>query len=204
MSKGTTVPEVFIIESLEFDDEANDRYEGKIISNILHLNQKNSKYYYIRTKKELEKVIGIFGESGYRYLHLSCHGSPQSMATTLDTIPFEQLGEILKPHLRRKRLFISTCEMVNGELAKAIIPDSGCYSIIGPWEPVAFSDAAILWASFYHLIFNYESEAITREGIIKYCQRIVNLFGVPLNYFSSSRSSSSGFKLKEIRPKSSS
>lgn len=202
MSKDTTVPEVFIIESLKFDDEANDRYEGKIISNILHLNEKNSKYYYIRTKRELEKVIGIFDGSGYRYLHLSCHGSPQSMATTLDTIPFEQLGEILKPHLHSKRLFISTCEMVNEELAKAIIPDSGCYSIIGPSKPVAFSDAAILWASFYHLIFNYRPEAIKREGIIKYCQRIVDLFGVPLNYYSFSRRSKSGFKLEEIRPKS--
>lgn len=93
--------------------------------------------------------------------------------------------------------------MVNEELAKAIIPDSGCYSIIGPSEPVAFSDAAILWASFYHLIFNYDSEAIKREGIIKYCEHIVNLFGVPLNYYSSSRSQESGFRLKRIGPKKS-
>jgi len=200
MSKDITVPEVFILESLKFDDEADDKYEGKIISNILHLNGKDSKYYYIRTRRELEEVIGIFRVSQYRYLHLSCHGSSQSMATTLDTISFEQLGQILKPHLHNKRLFISACEMVNKELAKAIIPDSGCYSIIGPSEPVAFSDAAILWASFYHLIFNYDSEAIKREGIIKYCQRIVNLFGVPLNYYFSSRKS--GFKLKRIRPRS--
>jgi hypothetical protein len=201
MSKDSTVPEVFVVESLKFDDEANDRYEGKIVSNILHLNGKNSKYYYIRTRRELEEVVGIFGVSRYRYLHLSCHGRHQSMGTTLDTIPFEQLGEILKPNLYKKRLFISACEMANEDLAKAIIPDSGCYSIIGPSEPVAFSDAAILWASFYHLIFNYDAEAIKREGIIKYCQRIVNLFGVPLNYYSSSRSNKRGFKLERIRPK---
>jgi len=59
MSKDITVPEVFIIESLKFDDEANDRYEGKIISNILHLNEKNSKYYYIRTKRELEERLNM-------------------------------------------------------------------------------------------------------------------------------------------------
>lgn len=157
MSKDITIPEIFIVESLRFDDEASDSYEGKIISNILHLNGKNSKYYYIRTRRELEEVVGIFDASRYRYLHLSCHGSPQSMATTLDTIPFEQLGGILQPHLHNKRLFLSACEMVNEELAKAIIPDSGCYSIIGPSESVKFSDAAILWASFYHLIFNYDS-----------------------------------------------
>jgi hypothetical protein len=201
MSKDTTIPEVFIVESLKLEDEANDKYEGKIISNILHLNinRKNSKYYYIRTKKELEAVVKIFAESRYRYLHLSCHGSPQSMKMTLDTISFEQLGGILKPHLHKKRLFISACEMVNDELAKAIIPGSDCYSIIGPSKPVAFSDAAILWASFYHLIFNYDSKKIEREGIIKHCQPIVNLFGVPLNYYSSSESQKSGFKLEKIR-----
>ena len=197
-----TVPEVFIVESLGFDDEANDRCEGRIISNILHLNGKHSIYYYIRTRREFEEVMRIFDKSQYRYLHLSCHGSSESMATTLDIIPFEQLGEILRPYLHNKRVFISACEMVNEDLAKAIIPDSGCYSIIGPSEPVAFSDAAILWASFYHLIFNYDEERIERKGIIKYCQHIVNLFGVPLNYYSFSRSQKSGFKLKKIEPKS--
>ena len=38
-------PNVFIIESLSFDDEAADRLEGKFISHILKLNEKKSSYY---------------------------------------------------------------------------------------------------------------------------------------------------------------
>lgn len=147
----TTIPEVFIVESLGFDDEYHNRFEGKIITNILDLNGKSSKYYYIRTERELVEIAQIFYESNYRYLHLSCHGSSKSMATTLDEIPFNRLGEILGPYIRKRRLFVSACEMVNTDLARAIIPRSNCYSIIGPSVDVTFSDSAILWASFLSL-----------------------------------------------------
>ncbi len=195
-----TIPRVFIVESLAFDDEKHNRYEGKIISSILELNEKPSEYYYIRTKAELIEITDIFYESDYRYLHLSCHGDARSMATTLDRIAFAELGEILRPHLRDRRLFVSACEMVNDDLARAIIPSSGCYSIIGPSREVAFSDAAILWASFYHLMFNYNFQSMKREGLVKYCQRIAKLFEVPLNYYSASRNQESGFKLTPIKP----
>lgn len=42
----TTKPEVFIIESLRFDDERQDRFEGQIIKKILALSGKNCEYYY--------------------------------------------------------------------------------------------------------------------------------------------------------------
>jgi len=195
-----TKPEVFIIESLRFDDEKNNRYEAKIISNILELNEKNSEYYYIRTKRELREVVGIFHESEYRYLHLSCHGSPKSMATTLDQIAFAELGEILRPCMKKRRLFVSACKMVNSELAEAIIPGSGCYSVVGPSQDVAFSDAAILWASFYHLMFTHDSCAMRRSELLKHCRHVATLFGVPLSYYSSSRSAESGFKFERIEP----
>ncbi len=193
-----TVPEVFIIESLEFEDEENNRYEGRIISDILHLNGKKSRYYYIRTKRELEKVVGIFHKSEYRYLHISCHGGPQEMATTLDRIALDKLGDILRPYVRERRLFLSACEMVNDDIARAIIPGSGCNSIIGPTQEVAFNDAAILWASFYHLMFSYGMNAMRRSELLKCCGHVARLFDVPLSYYSSSRRAESGFKLKEF------
>ena len=60
---------VFIIESLDFDNEKENELEGEFISQILHLGDIPSKYYYIRTKKELIKVLEIFEESEFRYLH---------------------------------------------------------------------------------------------------------------------------------------
>lgn len=195
-----TKPQVFIIESLTFDDEKNNRYEGKIISDILHLNNKSSEYYYIRTKKELEEVLEIFLESDYRYLHLSCHGNSQQMATTLDTIDFEELGDILGPYLFERRLFVSACEMANTKLAKVIMPGSECYSIIGPATDVSFNDAAILWASLYHLMFNHNFDIMKRGDLMKYCGELSKLFGVPLNYFGRDRNKKNGFRLKRIKP----
>lgn len=196
----STKPDVFIIESLNFNDEENERFEGRIISNILHLNSKRSKYYYIRTKKELESVVDIFAKSRFRYLHLSCHGSSNSMSTTLDTIPFEVLGKIINPHINNKRIFISSCRMANMKLAETIIPNSSCFSIMGPVEKIGFSDAAILWASFYHLLFSYDPQSIKRTGLDRYLQNIVNLYEIPLNYFSSSRETETGYKLKKVVP----
>src|SRR3989304_8337351 len=88
---GMTRANVFIIESLRFDDEENKRFEGKFLSQILHLGDKKTIYYYIRTKKELEEVLRLFKKSNYRYLHLSCHGNKSSIFTTLDRVSFSEL-----------------------------------------------------------------------------------------------------------------
>jgi hypothetical protein len=121
MPKKVTKADVFIIESLEFDDEKDERFEGKFLSQILHLGGKKPRYYYIRTKKELQKVLELFEQSAYRYLHLSCHGSETSIFTTLDCISFREFGQLVRPYLRKKRLFISACSAVNSQLARNII-----------------------------------------------------------------------------------
>jgi hypothetical protein len=94
-------PEVFIVESLTFDDESKGRFEGRILSQLLALSQKACEYRYIRTKRELEVVLREFSLSRYRYLHLSCHGDDSSMSTTLDTVPFSEFGPLVAPHLQK-------------------------------------------------------------------------------------------------------
>jgi hypothetical protein len=191
-----TIPEVFIIESLRFEDETEGDYEGQIISSILRLNRKDSKYFYIRTKKELRTVLEIFSDSSYRYLHISCHANGTEMATTLDMIPFPDLSRILRPHLKHRRLFVSACEMANQQLANHLLPGSDCFSLMGPAETIAFSDAAITWASFYHLMFNHTRDVMKRDILLHYGQQLSTLFGVPLNlYWCSNR----GGKIHERR-----
>lgn len=196
----TTEPKVFIIESLDFEDEEKNLFEGQIISSILRLSNIESKYYYVRTKKEFEKVIGLFYDSNYRYLHISCHGGAKkdSIWTTIDEIPFKELGNILEHNLYRKRLFLSACSVVNKKLAEEVIQKTQCFSIIGPKNDIAFRDAAIMWASFYHLMFKKNSKKMIREGLIQNMQKVVNTFSEPLNYFSISRSQ--GFKNDLIKP----
>ncbi|RLG05640.1 MAG: hypothetical protein DRN61_00010 [Thaumarchaeota archaeon] len=198
MSKYTKA-EVFIIESLEFDDEKNNRFEGKFLSQILHLGGKKPKYYYVRTKKELKKVLELFEKSAYRYLHLSCHGSETSISTTLDSISFKQLKELMGSYLRKKRLFISACSAVNEKLAKYLIPSSGCLSIIGPVADVEFRDAAIIYASFYHLMFKKSPSKMTRREIKSILLKVADIFEISLNYFSISKKY--GFKGIQIKPR---
>jgi hypothetical protein len=192
MSSSTDIAGVFIIESLEFEDEDHNRFEGKIISSILALNNVKSKYVYIRTKKEFLKVLLFFKKSNFRYLHISCHGRANSLHTTLDSLPFDELGKFLKPVLKDKRLFLSACSAVNESLALSIIPPSQCYSIIGPTKDIEFRDAAIFWASFYHLMFKNNGSAMYRNDIIENIQKVVNAFNQEFNYYS--RSKSKGIK----------
>jgi hypothetical protein len=180
-------PEVFIIESLELENEKLGLFEGRILSQILHLSDKESIYYYIRTKRELEEIVLEFQESNYRYLHISCHGNEHHMYTTLDEIPFKDLARILRPSLRNRRLFLSACLMTNRNLAEEIIPGSGCYSILGPAEDIKFKDATIFWASFYHLMFEASPDSMRRTKIRKNAQNAANLFDIQLYYFNSSK-----------------
>ena len=133
-----TKPEVFIVETLRFKDERKGRLEGKVLTEMLELIGKSPRYYYIRTRKELKSVLKIFSRSRYRYLHLSCHGDEESIDTTLDEIKFKELGKILKPHLKKRRLFVSSCEVVNEKFAKAVMRASGCLSVAGTSDEVDF------------------------------------------------------------------
>ena len=183
------VAEVFIIESLDPDDEGNGRFEGAIISRVLAMHGKVCKYRYVRTRKEFEAAIKQFSKSNYRYLHISSHADADGMCTTnQDEIDFEDLGEILSPHLKERRLFLSACELVHLDLAKAIIPKSGCISVIGPNEKVRFTDAAVLWPALYHLMFAHTSWAMKRPVLLENLQRVCELFRVNMSYFSKSSS----------------
>ena len=140
------LPEVFIIESLNPDDEGNGRFEGSVISQMLRLHEKSPKYRYVRTPAEFKIAIKQFAKSNYRYLHISAHGDADGMCTTNnEDIDYDELAKIVNPHLRNKRHFLSACSMVHEHLARSIIPISGCYSVIGPNDDIAFTDAAILW-----------------------------------------------------------
>jgi len=195
-----TTANVFIIESLNFDDERNRRFEGRFLSQILRLGEKASAYYYVQTTEEFEKALRLFQKSGYRYLHLSCHGNRASISTTLDEISFPDLGKLLEPYLDNKRLFVSACSAVNDYLAECIIPSSKCNSIIGPTRKILFSDAAITWASFYHLVFKENPEKITKDQILPTLHSVADTFQVSLNFFWLDSQSDKGYEKALIFP----
>jgi hypothetical protein len=183
-----TLPEVFIIESLDPDDEGNGRFEGSILSSILRLHGKQPKYRYVRTGKQFEAAVKQFAKSQYRYLHISAHADEEGMCTTnQDLIDYDELAEILRPNLSGKRLFLSACSMTHEDLAAEVIPGSGCYSVVGPSQDIAFSDAAIMWSAIYHLMFSQSSTAMKHSELKNQLKRVTELFGAPLAYYSRSK-----------------
>jgi len=187
-------PDLFIVESLRFEEEKQALFEGKALKSILNFSFKDVIYYYIRTKKELKKILIKFHKSRYRYLHISCHGNDKAMFTTLDEIPFKEIAQIMNPFLRKRRLFFSACSMTNIQLAKYIINISGCYSVLGPKDAVSFDRAAIFWASFYHLMLRDSAKSMKRQKILERANSISTLFGIPLNYYYNSSKSSTIIK----------
>jgi len=197
-----TLPDVFIIESLHPDDEGNGRFEGSIISNMLRLHGKNPKYRYVRTRHDFEDAIEEFAQSNYRYLHISAHGDEEGMITTnQEEIDFDELSDLLKPHLKNKRLFLSACAMVHEDFASHLIPNTGCYSLVGPTDDINFHDAAIFWASVYHLMFSRDSERFTRNNLKKMLEQASKLFEVNIRFFSKVSKGKRGYTEFILHPK---
>jgi hypothetical protein len=168
---------IFIVESLDIEDELKGRFEGRILHGILVLSGKETEYWYVRTWKEMqEKMFQRFYDSNLRYLHISCHGSDDSISFTLDTIGFKTFGEEAKEYLENRRLFFSACEVVNKDLAHAVLPGSDCYSLVGPNHAINFDDVVIMWATFYHLMLS-DSKVMKRERLKEILTRLDDTLG---------------------------
>jgi hypothetical protein len=160
-----TVPEVFIIESLKLSDEKHRR-EGEIIYRSLKMADKNPIYHYIRTRKELKHFLDVFKDSHCRYLHISCHGNVDRFATTFDVFNDETFSGLVGPVLEDRRLFLSTCLATTENVAGLIFKKGGCRSVSGPVNKINFDDSAVLWTSFYHLMFKANSSGM-KNSLIK-------------------------------------
>lgn len=176
-----------MIESLDPDDEGNGRFEGSVISHTLRLHGKKPKYSYVRTREQFEQAALEFGKSRYRYLHISAHAEPEGMCTTnQDEIDYDELADIFAPHLKRRRLFLSACSMVHEDMAKEIIPKTGCYSVVGPCEDIPFATAAVFWPALYHLMFTIDGSTITHKTLKENLNKVSDLFDAEIGYFSRS------------------
>ena len=177
-----TRPGVFIIESLGFRDEKKKRFEGQILRDMLTLSGREVEYWYVRTWKELtEEIFQRFYDSKLRYLHLSCHGNSTHVCLTLDKVPFKEFGEEIRNYLPKRRLFVSACEVVNKSFSDAVNPGEECYSVIGPRDEIRFDDAAVMWASFYHLMLR-DSKVMRSEQIRATLKRLKETFGQTFLY----------------------
>ena len=189
-----TIADVFIVETLDPDDEGNGRLEGSSISHLLRLHGKNPIYRYVRTRQQFKKAIKSFANSNYRYLHISAHADAEGMCTTnREEINYNDLADILVPYLKNRRLFLSACSMVHDKMAKEIIPKTGCYSIVGPKDDIDFAVAAVFWPSIYHLMFAKSGSVMKHTALKANLTKVANLFDVKIGYYSRSRQLKRGY-----------
>lgn len=132
MSSKRTFRGVFIIESSNQLDEEENRQEGKALTATLDLAKRPVLYRYIRTAKELGKMLQQFHSTTYRYLHLSCHGNRSAIGLTYDEVRLRPLADLLAPFMNKRRLFISACQAAQRPLAEPLLNMSTCNSVVGP------------------------------------------------------------------------
>jgi hypothetical protein len=183
-----TTPNVFIIESLNIDDEKHDRFEGKFLSHILKLTGAKACYSYVRTPAQFRKALVQFKKSGFRYLHISSHANKQGLGLTEGELTIDDLANLLGPVLQKRRIFFSACQFVTRDLAEALFNETECYSAIGPFTKVGFDEAAIFWASLYHVMLRDEAGSMKFKELKKQVSVFSKLYRVKIKYFRSSKS----------------
>lgn len=172
-----TLPEVFIIESLDVDDEMEGNFEGLRLSDTLRLAGNMPKYFYIHEEKELELLVPLFVQSKYRYLHLSCHGSSDGFNLQRGFVSFERFAEIFRGALILRRVFVSSCSTGERSLVDALHKTSkGIHSVIAPCVAIKFSHASVIWASLYVSLLERNGGVVQHKDIISRMQGLVELF----------------------------
>jgi hypothetical protein len=173
---------VFIIESLDLEDEEQGRFEGKIITEMLRMLNVEVYYTYIRTKDELKVMIKKFEESDFRYLHLSCHGNETGIAMTLDeySFPFSEFSDMFEYENRQQRLFLSSCSAMSGEEILKGMSETKFKSITGPLQEILFTDSAAFWTSFYHLMFR-DDEIIKNSRLKDALEKLSDTFEIEMS-----------------------
>ena len=175
---------VFIIESMDWENERNGKLSGFALKTILDLSDIPNEYYYIRTKKELTKVMKEFKKTDFFFLHLACHGNDEGLEFTIDYLSFETLGKIMGPYLKYRRLFLSACNAACPAFAEQFIPRYHCYSVIGPADVIDYDKAAIFWSSFYYLMYFDDQTHMYQAKLKPTLINVTKLFSESINYYS--------------------
>lgn len=186
---------VFIIEFLRADDYP----DGDNLHEILKLSLIDTEYKWVDSKEEFKKALQDFNKSKFRYLHISCHADETGLEINGDEITNLEFQQMTEKCLNNKRLFLSACKGANRHLASLIVSRNNAYSLVGIPTNLDFDKSALFWPSFYHLINEIDNKRMKRFQIIDIIKKLVELFNVPVNYYSRINNSKSYMRRLKIR-----
>ncbi len=186
MSELIKMTKVYIIESPSFLDIIDDRREGEALSKILSLAKIKNDVYSVSDTETLEiafnriadDINSIKKDLGGVYIHFSLHGSTKGIALSDKTfLHWKSLFTFIKDfnnkidyvklpngiHLSPTYLAFSVCDGYSAKLIKNFDEDTySTYSaLIGPTEPVSWSDSLLAYSIFYHNIIIKELNVTT-------------------------------------------
>lgn len=187
---------IYIIESLRSSDKY---FDGENLSKILKLSGIENIYYWVKSVEEFINGINQFSESDYRYLHMSCHADENGIEINGETICNEKLLSIFGAKLKGKRLFMAACKGANKNLGYKLITDIGATSLIGTPINLRFDKSALFWPAFYHAINEVDKSRMIRSGIKITLRRCVQLFNIPIDYYSSVKNTRNRIVLFKFR-----
>lgn len=198
---------IFVVESPSAEDLYLSRSEGGIIKQAANLNEIP---YWVTTTINLETFKKSFNDGLINALnqyprflpiiHISAHGNQDGIQLSSgDFISWEQLRTFLSPinvALQNKLLVsLSCCESHSGSRMAMFLEDDAYpfYALISNYEKPLWSDTAVAYSVFYHLIskgasledavkamqiasgnnkFNIEFSNQSRKGYLEYLKNI--------------------------------
>jgi hypothetical protein len=157
---------VFVIESPSDHDLYNDISEGDILKEAIKLDRISCVKKVTITRIAFEACLkfGIRDEMGLHQgqipiIHISCHGAESGIQlSNNEVINWEELSKLLAPLNKALNgsllLCMSSCKgFAACKMAMRVDePDSPFFAVVGSSGEPTWSDTAVAYASFYHLI----------------------------------------------------
>jgi hypothetical protein len=158
---------VYIIESPSDDDLYHHRYEGDLLRQAVELSNMKCIVSMAASKDTFEKAIneGLMDAVRSNYptdpiLHISAHGSSEGIRlTNHDVVTWKELRNLLLPISRARNwgllLCMSACEGIHAikmAFAEKAETHEAAYAVVGNSGKPTWSDTAVAYASFYHLL----------------------------------------------------
>lgn len=159
---------VYIVESPSAADLYQNRSEGMLLKQMLELSGTPciTRTAISRSTFNIALSDGIFNETKQHVdrlpiIHISAHGDHAGIVlSTGDKIDWNELRELLKPineALHGSLLVaMSCCNGYSGTAMAMTERKPPYYALVGNYEKPTWSETAIAFASFYHLISNGE------------------------------------------------
>lgn len=169
--------DLFVIEVLRPNDYACFCADGQQLVAQMQALGFDTRYVRAYDKKSFKDAVSQFGDSKFKWLHISCHGADNGIelydekweskaSWSPEIVCFSEFAKLFETTLATCRMTISGCRTGNEDLARNMfMHNTGLQSVVAPAGDLPIDIAAPLWVSFYTLLIR-QSRIVGRDGKI--------------------------------------